>query len=125
MAGVRRILRQPWEYKFGFYREMWAATVAVGFLLGIIGYGGGQLQHPEFPVGPRIAAVQGDIPQDAKMGDPKNLFLTYKELTDRAALRADLVVWPETCFPYSLNVVAPGTDPSLIRWRYQGAQGAD
>src|SRR5207244_1128059 len=29
-----------------------------------------------------------------------------------AAGRADLVVWPETCYPYSYCWLAPGTDPA-------------
>lgn len=111
---IRTLLRWPAEHKIGFYREMWltagVATVMVTFVI----YGTSRLQHLPFQVGPRVAAIQADIPQDAKMGDQKELFRRYDDLNRRAAARADLVVWPETCFPYSISQLAPGTPRDSI-----------
>ena len=45
----------------------------------------------------RVAAIQADVPQSAKMTDSGGLFAQYNPLCIAAARdRADLVIWPET-----------------------------
>ena len=63
-------------------------------------YGITRLQHSDFAPGPRVTAIQADIPQDVKMDNDGILFNTYFNLSVNAARKADLVVWPETCCPY-------------------------
>ncbi|MGL4420417.1 MAG: apolipoprotein N-acyltransferase, partial [Gemmataceae bacterium] len=105
-----RWLGRTWTYQLGFFREMWQASLVAIMLAGLVAYGATRIQHPPFEKGPRIAAIQADIPQDLKMQDQDELFRRYDELTLRVAARADLVIWPETCYPISYVVVHPNTD---------------
>lgn len=107
LAPVRRWLRRPAEQRIGFVPEMWSAAVAAAAVIGTVMYGTPQLLRPESPRGPRVAAIQGDFPQDVKDADTERLFRTYDELCMRAAARADLVVWPETCFPFRWYQIGP------------------
>jgi len=57
--------------------------------------------------GPRIAVVQGNIPQDVKNRltekDVSDMFATHMELTRKALKgKPDLIIWPETMAPYGL-----------------------
>lgn len=99
---LRRVLfRYPPDPRVGFFREMWISAAAALALMASVAYGVTRLQHPEFSEGPRIAAIQGNLPQDVKMENEKQLIATYTELNRRAAARADLIIWPETCCPHS------------------------
>jgi apolipoprotein N-acyltransferase len=117
--GVRKLLRWPYDYRPGFYREMWEATAVVALLLTFFIYGMNRLQHPPFEKGPRVTAIQADIPQDAKMTDTTTLFRRYDNLSRTAASRADLVVWPETCFPFPYFTVARGIDLDAVPQEFQ------
>jgi apolipoprotein N-acyltransferase len=76
-------------------------------------YGVGQ--PTEFAPGPRIAAIQGDVGQSDKMGDQGGLFARYNRLcVEAAATGVDLVVWPETCYPFNWWTIAPGIDPAAV-----------
>jgi apolipoprotein N-acyltransferase len=88
------------------YDTAWASILPILMVC----YGTIQLSHPPFGVGPRIAAIQGNLPQDEKMfkeeagqtGTP--LQRHYFPLAMRAGQpdgspAPDLVIWPETCFP--------------------------
>jgi apolipoprotein N-acyltransferase len=98
---VRSLLRLPQPYQPGYVKEMYAASWVAVLFLGLIGYGVQRVLHPPFDPGPRVTALQADIPQNTKMEDLDGLFTRYDRLCVPAARRADLVVWPETCFPYS------------------------
>jgi apolipoprotein N-acyltransferase len=117
--SLRALLRWPIEHRIGFTREMWSASIAVMLCLVAYGYGMYRLKHDEFEVGPRVAALQADFAQDAKMGDPVGLFREYNRLCENAAIRRpDLIVWPETCYSpeYTVNKAKPGTElPEAIR----------
>ncbi|HVL16286.1 MAG TPA: apolipoprotein N-acyltransferase [Gemmata sp.] len=82
---------------------LFLASVAYGFV---------RLQHPAFAAGPKVAAIQGSVPQSDKMGDRTGLFRTYNQLCLRATPDHDLVVWPETCYPWNYTTIAPGVDPA-------------
>jgi apolipoprotein N-acyltransferase len=89
------------------------ATAVVPLLLvGSVAYGYVRLQHPEFAAGPKVAAIQGSVAQSDKMTNTKGLFETYNELCLRATPDHDLVIWPETCYPWNYFTVAPGVDPA-------------
>ena len=91
------------------YDTAWTSILPVLVLC----YGVVQLGHPPYPPGPRIAAVQGNVPQNEKMdpGDPNKpdavspLEREYFPLARSAGRPSDgsptpdLVIWPETCFP--------------------------
>jgi apolipoprotein N-acyltransferase len=88
--------------------------VAVGVLFAAaVGYGLVRLDHPAFQPGPRVAAIQGSVPQFQKMTEGDSLGKQYGKLHMRALAgnpRPDLIVWPETCFPLEWFQVAKGSD---------------
>ncbi|MEK7849214.1 MAG: apolipoprotein N-acyltransferase [Candidatus Omnitrophota bacterium] len=65
-------------------------------------------QNPQRSYSLKVAVVQGNIPQEIKWVESfrPNIFKKYKLLTEIAHLKAepDLVVWPETSFPYYLEL---------------------
>ena len=105
---VRRLLKWPAEYRIGFFREMWTTAGVTMLIMISYAYGITQMQHPDFLLGPRVSAIQADFTQDVKMDDEEKLFREYNELCEQVVLRADLVVWPETCFPPGWTVIPRG-----------------
>ena len=86
------------------------AGVAV-LVAGSVAYGLTQLGHAPFADGPRVALLQGSMPQDQKNTKGESLWSMYATLHARAITqqpRPDLVVWPETCMPFDWADVAPG-----------------
>ncbi|RUL84214.1 apolipoprotein N-acyltransferase [Tautonia sociabilis] len=86
------------------------AAVVVGAIGACLGYGVVRLATSEFQDGPRIALIQSDIPQIFGGGpDSLEVLATFRRLVDDALSdRPDLVVWPETMFPYGWVDVSPG-----------------
>jgi apolipoprotein N-acyltransferase len=101
-------------------------TAAVLLLVaGDLGYGFWRLGQNTFTPGPRVALVQGNVPQSIRnqssSPDPEDagrvMFDHYDNLSKLAAHRQprpDLIVWPETCFPASWHEVAPGLAPDRV-----------
>jgi len=118
-SRLRTLFALPVEPKrrtfiFEAYETAWASI----FPILVICYGTVQLAHPPYTVGPRVAAIQGSVPQNEKMVKESVDGITplereYLPLSARAALpaettpRPDLVIWPETCFPYDWDSLAP------------------
>jgi apolipoprotein N-acyltransferase len=72
-------------------------------VIAAISYGEWRLAQDDFPIGPRIALVQGSVPQQIR-NDQVNMsnveaahFIALCDLA--AAQKPDLIVWPETSFP--------------------------
>jgi apolipoprotein N-acyltransferase len=109
---VRKWLKQSTPLTVGV-RPAIASSVAVMLLAGAsVVYGFVRLQHPEFAPGPRVAAIQGSVPQFEKMEKGMSLSKTYADLHFKAlTLNPDLIVWPETCFPDDWIEVVPGQVP--------------
>ena len=52
----------------------------------------------------KVAAIQGNVDMDAKGGALQELMLVYGDMTRQAAGEgAEIVVWPESIFPYRMN----------------------
>ena len=52
----------------------------------------------------KVAAIQGNVDMDAKGGASKELMRVYGEMTREAVKDgAQIVVWPESIFPYKMN----------------------
>jgi apolipoprotein N-acyltransferase len=75
-------------------------VVAGGLIVASLVYGSVRLDHPDFELGPRIALLQSNLPQDVKMGDGDVVREHMAELLHEALHASpdvpDLVVWPET-----------------------------
>jgi apolipoprotein N-acyltransferase len=89
-----------------------AAAVTVGLALG---YGRFRLIPPDEALGPRIALIQGS--SDTEFGgDPQRfqrMFDRYYRLTEQALERepqAEVIVWPESMYPFSWITVEPGAE---------------
>ena len=108
LVGIPRAWRA-----YTFHRET-AVTAGVAlFVLVVVGYGTYRMIHPPFANGPRVAAIQENIPQNEKMEDVRGLFQRYDLLCTNAANaspKPDLVVWPETCFPETWYELSDGAD---------------
>lgn len=83
----------------GWTRAFRASAIAVAAVAITACYGFYSIIHPAYEKGPRVAAIQADIPQDEKTLDQGKVFRSYDQLARTAAPKSDLVVWPETCFP--------------------------
>ena len=89
------------------------AFVALLFA-GAVAYGLAKLDHLPFADGPRVAALQGSVPQAEKNKKGVDLGDTYYGLYNRAfeaVPRPDLVVWPETCCPFDWYQLGMGSTP--------------
>ena len=117
-AAVRRWLRWPdaLPATAPSRPHLRIVTAAVLALFAVsLGYGFVRLSHPEFATGPRVAAIQGSVPQDEKILRGGGLVRSYGALHFAAAgaePTPDLVVWPETCFAGDWFEVAPGQTPN-------------
>lgn len=93
-------------------RPVWAGLAFAGVLVAAsIGYGYFRLDHAAFADGPLVSAVQGNIGQGDKMGDPAGLRMSYYKLHVKAFRQnphPDLIVWPETCQPIDWVEIIPG-----------------
>lgn len=92
--------------------------VRIGLMLSLVlvaatlGYGRWRLDQDDFEVGPRIALVQGNVPQEIR-NDPSQGALQnahFEELGEQAkSTGADLIVFPETSFTFEW-LFPPETD---------------
>jgi apolipoprotein N-acyltransferase len=111
IPAVQTLLgRTPDPALRGYTREFRATAAATFAVTALVAYGLLRSQHDPFADGPRVAAIQADVGQDAKMTEPRPLFERYNRLCQNVAPRADLVVWPETCYPFEWWTVAPGRE---------------
>jgi apolipoprotein N-acyltransferase len=88
-----------------------SAFVAI-LLAGSLAYGFMRLNHPEFTPGPRVAAIQGSVPQGEKMmkgeGSLQQVYGALHMKALKTSDKPDLIVWPETCFASDWLEVPPG-----------------
>ena len=87
------------------------AAVTAGLLLGALGYGQYRLGQNDFTYGPRLALLQGNLPQGVR-NDPSmagTALWHFKTICDVAANPAvDLIVWPETSYTATWRERQPG-----------------
>lgn len=91
--------------------------VVVTLLVAVIGYGVVRRAQADFRPGPKVALVQGNVPQTVKSDIERwrQIFDEHVDLTERAARHdPDLIVWPETMFRWPLVRIEPDvTDEHL------------
>jgi apolipoprotein N-acyltransferase len=92
------------------------AVVVIGLVAATIAYGLRRLEEPAGTPGPRVALLQGNIPQSARNDvssdtTAEQMFRHFADLSDQAMAQKplpDLIVWPETSFPGDWMESAPG-----------------
>ena len=82
-----------------------SASLAALILLSNILLGVGLInQKDEERITVKIAAIQGNVDMDAEGGALQELMRVYGDMTREAAKEgAEIVVWPESIFPYRMN----------------------
>ena len=127
--AVRRVVRWPVRTdRRPPLAELWTTAAALVLPAALTAYGTMRLDHLAFRVGPRVALLQGDLPQLVKMdrqprpGDLVPTDAEYFPLAERAGAPSvgspapDLVIWPETCFGENWPECRPGAaDPPEYR----------
>ena len=90
--------------------------VVLGLLILTVGYGFFRVSTGRFKDGPRLALMQSNIEQNRKMGtSAESLFVTYRSLIERCLRTSpppDMIVWPETAFPYQYVIRDPELTPA-------------
>ncbi len=131
VAVVRRLLGLPDDRPPASPVPLVWQTAGVLVLLGgVLGYGVWQLGRREFTDGPRVALIQGNVPQeirnkgshpDEEISKPAGqiMYAQYDLLSTIAGLGQqqpvpDLTVWPETCYPDEWTAVDPAVPPDQV-----------
>lgn len=91
--------------------QVWGVGLSVLLVAAAVGYGMVRRNQVEFGIGPRVALIQGDFRSDVKHdpNEASQIYMMHFHLTGIAVEhRPDLVVWPETMFPYPLLLADKG-----------------
>ncbi|WP_437188468.1 apolipoprotein N-acyltransferase [Planctomicrobium sp. SH668] len=83
----------------------------------VVCYGMARRNGESFPLGPRVALIQGNFVANVRNNtdDPRDIYMKHRNLTGVTVGDApDFVVWPEGMFPYGLYETEQGvTDEQL------------
>jgi apolipoprotein N-acyltransferase len=111
---VRRLLGREGEPpRWSRVAVMVQALVVLLMISGTITYGVVRMRQAEFTPGPRVALVQGSVPQQIRndRSRAREVIVTYEKLTSLAMIyRPELIVWPETSHPGEYGEVETGVD---------------
>ncbi len=81
-------------------------------------YGVYRISTAAFRNGPKLALLQSNIEQSHKMkGDPNAIAREFQQLLATAMSRADrpeLIVWPETSYPFGFISIDPGVEKATL-----------
>jgi apolipoprotein N-acyltransferase len=101
----------------------------VALMLGAtLAYGAFRLSQTDFEAGPRIALLQGNLDQRLRIAAHHSAaaqakaHAAYQDLCRQAASlspRPDLIVWPETSYPFIWLTVAPKIDTAKLPADFQ------
>jgi apolipoprotein N-acyltransferase len=87
-------------------------------LLATLSYGVFRVSTARFREGPKLALLQSNIEQRRKeKSDPWPIMEAFEKLVVRALSRRerpDLIVWPETAYPFGYISVAPDISPNVL-----------
>jgi len=100
------------------YVRLCAVTILVGTTLC---YGAIRVSTAQFHDGPKLALLQSNIEQRRKekkdKGEGDRIIAEFAGLIELALARAelpDLIVWPETSYPYGFIAVDPAVEASVL-----------
>jgi apolipoprotein N-acyltransferase len=100
-------------------RQAVRAWVVGALLLATLGYGAFRISTAKFRPGPRLALLQTNFEQHYKMGGKAEAILeAIQRLVEKAAAatpRPDLIVWPETAYPYRFIAVDSTTTADELK----------
>jgi apolipoprotein N-acyltransferase len=113
--AVRRFLALPEEPPRLGPRGLGLCTGLVALAVAAdLGYGWWRLGQEDFAAGPRLALLQGNLPQQLRNDTSRNAFLDRFRHFDALSFlavyqphRPDLVVWPETSYAAEGYLAAP------------------
>ncbi len=95
--------------------RLWMVTLLVGATLC---YGAFRLSTARFRNGPRLALLQSNLEQSHKFrmepADIQKRFLHLIEVAMRRPERPDLIVWPETAYPFGFITINPAIDATTL-----------
>jgi apolipoprotein N-acyltransferase len=94
--------------------RLWSVTILIGTTLC---YGAFRLSSARFQPGPRLALLQTNLPQGQKERNVEQIYAGFKTLVNRALSddkQPDLIVWPETSYPYNYVRVDPDVTPDEL-----------
>jgi apolipoprotein N-acyltransferase len=99
-------------------RQALRLGTVVALLVAALGYGTYRLATARFRPGPRVALLQSNLPPRLKLKSEPNQILAYFDaLVTRAATaaeRPDLIVWPETSYPFALASFDPALPAAAL-----------
>jgi apolipoprotein N-acyltransferase len=113
------------------------SAIVLSLVGGALAYGAWRLSEPDGARGPRLALLQGNLDQrlrneasspEASKEAIRQVVCHYRDLSDEAAQeRPDLIVWPETSYPYYWEEVSPElpTERVPTEWRKGNAYRED
>jgi apolipoprotein N-acyltransferase len=111
---LRRTARGP-RLTFRQAIRLWTVALLAGACLA---YGAYRLSSARFREGPKVALLQTNFEQRYKMaGDPVAMLERIQNLVARALSareRPDLIVWPETSYPYGFIATDPAATTSTL-----------
>jgi apolipoprotein N-acyltransferase len=95
--------------------RLWVVTLLLGTTFC---YGAYRLKTAAFRPGPRVALLQSNLPQGQKNRDRERALAGFEALIRRAVAvdpRPDLIVWPETSYPYSFIMLSPDVNTATLK----------
>ena len=103
-------------------------VVVLILLASVLFYGSRRINQGDFREGPRVILIQTNLEQRLKNDNAAQTLEQAVLLTgDVADVPADLVVWPETSYPYFYGDIDEETSDTEIDrlWRARGGRGGD
>ena len=94
--------------------------LVLGLLAATLGYGAARLGAARFRPGPRVALLQSNLIQRYKnSAEPRDILAAYERLVllalqQEPAERPDLIVWPETAYPWGFVALDARLEPAAF-----------
>jgi apolipoprotein N-acyltransferase len=115
-----RVTRQGTRLTSAQGARLWVVTLLLG---ATFCYGAARLSTARFRNGPRLALLQSNLAQSHKF--PKDLmgvrgrFLQLIQVATAREDLPDLIVWPETAYPFGFITVNPAIDAAVLERQVQ------